>query len=423
MTQSTGLLGIRHTPARLDFAHRLLVCRINNSLKIMTQQASHSPHGGPISAALIVGDAPVRLWALSSRERLQRQLTRLSIVEGLSLDQLPQTSADGLLVLNAGWVFDEPLVQALRDAPIDTVLMDPETAKPVAAKLRGNRVASTLEALENPSSTRALPDFLQSRTPATLASQYNNKLRKREAPYLMHLSAESLPAVEQRMFAGSYKGVTDFITKYWWPTPARHVTKLCALAGITPNQVTFVSLLAVIAAFCCFWQGAFGLGLAFAWLMTFLDTVDGKLARVTLNSSKFGDIFDHGIDLIHPPFWWWAWIVGLSAIGLPLAQAAPILWIVIGGYVAQRVEEGLFMKLFGIEMHIWRPFDSFFRLITARRNPNLALLTLATLAGRPDIGMVAVAVWTLLCFGVHALQILQAALAQRRAPITSWLSR
>ena len=44
--------------------------------------------------------------------------------------------------------------------------------------------------------------------------------------------------------------------------------------------------------------------------MTFLDTVDGKLARTTLTSSKWGDIFDHGIDLVHPPFWYVAWGAG-----------------------------------------------------------------------------------------------------------------
>ena len=44
-----------------------------------------------------------------------------------------------------------------------------------------------------------------------------------------------------------------------------------------------------------------------------LDTVDGKLARCTITSSKIGEAIDHGIDLVHPPFWWWAWGVGLHA--------------------------------------------------------------------------------------------------------------
>lgn len=387
---------------------------------IMTQLPAsprdpYAPAPAP-AAALIVGDAPVRLWGLSSRQRIARQLARLQV----PLLANAQAAAGNVLVLHAGWVYDEPLVIALTQAEPGIVLVDELSGRAVAARVDAAQAAAVADALEHGSEPDA---SLQRRTPATLAGHYNNKLRKRETPYLLALSAATLGAIEKRMFAGSYKGVTDVITKHVWPTPARHVTRWCAIAGITPNQVTFVSLLMVIAAFQAFWTGHFALGLVAAWIMTFLDTVDGKLARVTLNSSKFGDVFDHGIDLIHPPFWWWAWIVGLSAVGLPLQHSALVLAIVVGGYVAQRIEEGLFMAWFGIEMHIWRPFDSFFRLITARRNPNLLLLTLAVLVGRPDYGMLAVAAWTLICFVVHALQIVQAAVAKRRAPITSWLSR
>ncbi len=74
--------------------------------------------------------------------------------------------------------------------------------------------------------------------------------------------------------------------------------------------------------------------------MAFLDSVDGKLARVTITYTKFGDLFDHLIDLIHPPFWWWAWIVGLSVVGLPFSWSGLALGIILVGYVLQRVEEG-----------------------------------------------------------------------------------
>ena len=36
---------------------------------------------------------------------------------------------------------------------------------------------------------------------------------------------------------------------------------------------------------------------------------------------------------------------------------------------------------FGQEMFIWRPFDLRFRLVIARRNPNLVLLTAAVVGG------------------------------------------
>ena len=113
-----------------------------------------------------------------------------------------------------------------------------------------------------------------------------------------------------------------------------------------------------------------------------LDTVDGKLARCTGASSKWGNVFDHGIDLVHPPFWWWAWLHGLAAYGRPLepVYATMVLWAIVGGYVAQRIIEGIFIKRFdGMEIHVWRPLDSQFRLITARRNPNMVILVAALL--------------------------------------------
>jgi phosphatidylglycerophosphate synthase len=184
--------------------------------------------------------------------------------------------------------------------------------------------------------------------------------------------------------------------------------------------VTFAGFLLTIAAFALFWTGQFGWGLACAWAMTFLDTVDGKLARVTLTSSRLGNVFDHGLDLVHPPFWWWAWLVGVQAGPHPLAWPSLVLGVVVAGYVLQRAQEGVFLSLFKLEMHAWRRFDSAFRLITARRNPNLILLTLAVLAGRPDLGLAAVAVWTAVSLAVHQVQILQA-LAVPRRRIVSWL--
>lgn len=80
------------------------------------------------------------------------------------------------------------------------------------------------------------------------------------------------------------------------------------------------------------------------------------------------------------------------------------------------------MRLFGFHVHAWRPFDSFFRLITARRNPNLIVLTLAWLAGRPEIGLFLVAVWTAICLVVHLAQVVQA-MAMPKGRVVSWLSR
>jgi len=361
------------------------------------------------AASLAAGDA--RVWGMTGAERLSRIFRRLGLKEE------PQSGA-GVVIARADWVCDQSLIAALAARPL-TLLVSPDGA-PVAAHVPSDGFEEAAAALAAGDVSAPGLATLERLDPAALA--YNETLRKREAPVLEPLRPDTVRAVEARLFQGSYKGVTDIVTKRLWPLPARIVTRWCALARITPNQVTLAGLLLAIAATFLFWTGQFGWGLALGWVMTFLDTVDGKLARVTLTSSRLGDVMDHGVDLIHPPFWWWAWWVGVQQGPHPLPWADAMLAVVLVGYVAQRVLEGLFIQRFGIHMHAWRPIDSAFREITARRNPNLILLTVAVLAGRPDLGFAAVTAWTALSFLVHLAQLGQA-WATPRERVTSWLAR
>lgn len=361
-------------------------------------------------AGRIVGQSALRIWSLTSEERISRQLRRAGATAGAA-------GADRIMLLRADWVFDEPIVKGLARQQ-EPCAMYSDTGECVALVLppaRGDEGAALLAQGSSPAD-------LPRRTSGEVAGSYNDQLRKREPPFLLPLAADRLPAIEARVFSGSYKGVTDFVTLYLWPRPARAFTRVCARLGITPNTVTTASLILVLLAMWAFWRGQFAWGLLAAWAMTFLDTVDGKLARVTLNSSKFGDLYDHLIDLIHPPFWWWAWVVGLGAVGMASSNDSLALTVIIAGYILQRVEEGIFIAWFKMDMHVWRRFDSLLRLVTARRNPNLAILTIAVLFGRPDLGIHLVAIWVAVCFVLHTIRIAQAAITRRRGPLVSWLS-
>ena len=358
----------------------------------------------------VVGSSPLRIFGLTSGERLRRQLARAGASASAE-------TAARIVLLRADWVFDDALVRGLAKSG-DDVALAADNSECVALVVPVSRADEAAKSLLE----RRAPPGLRAVDAADIADGYNKTLRKREAPYLMPLDAAGLPAIEKRVFSAVYKGVTDLVTLYFWPKPALVVTRFCARGGITPNQVTSASLVLVLAAMYLFWHGHYVSGLAAAWLMTFLDTVDGKLARVSLLSTKFGNFFDHSIDLVHPPFWWWAWIVGLPAAGLPLADASLMLTVIIGGYVVQRLEEGLFGVVFGVGMHVWRPFDSRFRLVTARRNPNLLLLTASVLFARPDLGIIAVAAWTALSLLVHTVRMIQAAILRSRGPLRSWLA-
>ena len=360
-------------------------------------------------------------------ELLRRALARAGVQDAARWDgSAPVTAGDALLLLRADHVFDAALVAGLAQSP-GVLLRRPEDGLPVAAHLPrtgAQRDAAAVAAALDTGRGAEDPAFAELRptTPDDLSGAYNKALRKRGSAYLLPLAPETRRDVEWRMFGGSYKGVTDFVTKHLWPFPAFHVVRACAALGITPNMVTSASLVLVFAALWWFSQGAWLPGLLAAWAMTFLDTVDGKLARVTLTFTKFGNLFDHLIDLIHPPFWWLAWIVGCEAAGMPLAHPTAVGAAIVGGYVLQRLLEGLFQLQHGMHIHVWRPFDSAFRQVIARRNPNLVLLTAATLLGRPDLGILAVAAWTAFGCLEQAAVAAQAAVARRRdGPLRSWL--
>jgi hypothetical protein len=361
--------------------------------------------------AAIVGPEAEAAFGLSGADRLARQLPRA----GLRAGELPSAG----VVLRADHVYGGSVLAALADAMPGTVLTNAE-GRAVAARIDDATRDWAVDLVSGTKIAEALPEGGRALTGVGLAGRYDQKLRKKADPLVM--PATDRVAVEQALFGASYKGVTDLVTKRVWPVPAIAVTRWCALRGITPNQVTWASLVLVILAFWLFWTGQFALGLVVAWVMTFLDTVDGKLARVTVTSSKMGDVLDHGIDLIHPPFWWWAWVVGCAAIGDPVEDFGLVMVVIVGGYIAQRLEEGWFIARYGIEMHIWQRFDSLFREITARRNPNLLILTAFTLAGDPKSGIIAVAWWTATCFVVHLVRVVQADVASRKGPLTSWMT-
>lgn len=371
---------------------------------------------------LVVGDGPVRLWGLTGKERLERQLRAAGVTRILSEGET--SSVDPMLLLSADHLFDARTLRDLVDCP-RTILQlrgADGVAKAVAANVPPAGQGAALAAIRRGDTGQAI-EGTTIRTLADLPSSYNAGLLKADRPLLLAVRPERRADLERYLFDASYKGVTDLVTKWLWPAPARAATSLCSRFGIPPNAVTAASLVLVIAATWLFTEGQLAAGLAAAWVMTFLDTVDGKLARVTVTSSKFGHLFDHLIDLIHPPIWYAAWGAGLVGGMANLGTLSPSMEAIVLGYLLGRLAEGGFEYVVGgFSMFTWRPFDSYFRLVTGRRNPNLVLLTAFALAGRPAEGLAAVAVWTVASTAILGLRLLQALVAKARGrKLTSWL--
>jgi phosphatidylglycerophosphate synthase len=376
--------------------------------------------------AHIVGDAPVPLWGLPTRERLRRLLGRAGVTDVRAvLGPTGASSADSVVVARGDHVYDDRVIwQLVRRPGVALAVRDGRGLEIVAAHVPWDLAPAARDALSGAGDVHALAG-LAVETPDTLAPAYRKELRSSAPPFVARVTSANRYQIEERLFAGAYKSVTDLLTKWVWPSPALRATRLAVRLGLAPNHVTAIGVGLVVLAGALFALGLHGWGLLAAFLMTFLDTVDGKLARVTVTSSRFGHVLDHGTDLIHPPLWYLAWGWGLTSFdpGLPGLSLAGVEWLIVVGYVLGRGVEGAFHLWLGrFSIFSWRPLDSYFRLVTARRNPNLLLLTGATLIGRPDLGLVAVAGWTVVST-VFLLARLAVAWRVKRAegPLRSWL--
>jgi phosphatidylglycerophosphate synthase len=369
--------------------------------------------------ALIQGESPVKLWGLSARERLRRQLREAGGAElAAGPGDLPTSGA--VLLLNGAFLFEVRTLSALLEKS-DVQLKHPQTGS-IAA------VMTDVEGIEQASncmsgSARGADGLLETVTPEDLAA-FNETLKSAQAPLLEPVLRENQAELESRLYGNAYKGITDLVTKFVWPRPARKAVQIAAFMGMSPNMVTSIGLVLVIGACYLFLNGHYLAGLAAGWLMTFLDTVDGKLARVTVQSTKFGNLYDHIIDLVHPPFWYIYWGMSLTGFTPVLGfDQQQMYWLIIIAYVLGRLVEGVFPLLGNCGIFTWRPFDAWFRLVTARRNPCLIILTACALAGQPDWGFIAVTFWSVLTTLLLLLRLVQGMVTRLRGgPLDSWLS-
>ena len=331
-------------------------------------QNSDAPAGQRLADYLRAGDGPV--LALDGSALLDNRLLPLLTSE-----------AEPTLLRNG----DGPARTAILRLPSDmSVPLDAATLSDIAEQLVTDKKVT-----ETHLST--LPDFVA-------------KLR-RNVPFTLVAvtDAAQRDGLERREFHGNYKGSTDFLTKWVYPPIVWHMTKFCARHRIHPNTITAISIFLAFAVVPLFAGGFWFWGLAGAYLMTILDSVDGKLARLTLTFSDIGNILDHGLDIVHPPFWYIAWAYGLGArdLGDPLAIATMLLFAF---YIADRLILAVAKARFKRGLHAMTPLDGKIRTWIARRNVNMAIFTLGLLAGAGAFSFVLVTLWQGATFAYHTIR-------------------
>jgi archaetidylinositol phosphate synthase len=109
----------------------------------------------------------------------------------------------------------------------------------------------------------------------------------------------------------------------WFKSLEKVIGKMFSALPLTPNQYTLLSLMAIITAYFII-QQLFWLGITFFLIASFLDFIDGAVAREKNVSSKVGAYLDTILDRYVEGII----LLGLLFVPLPIIFGAPgYVWI------------------------------------------------------------------------------------------------
>ena len=239
--------------------------------------------------------------------------------------------------------------------------------------------------------------------------EFNGFIRKlrRTIPYYMFRveTADKAAKVEKFMFWSNYKGSTDFFTRYVYPPLVWVSVGPLARARVHPNAVTIFSIILALGAIPIWAIGetwSFWTGFAMAYGMSVLDSVDGKLARLTFTDSRLGNFLDHGLDMVHPPFWYlsWAYGLGLATLGWGSTLGLATILVMVF-YVVDRLILKVYPTFFQRAFHTHSKFDGRMRTFIARRNITLPMFIVGYALGYALEAFYLIVAWQILTAAYH----------------------
>lgn len=325
---------------------------------------------------------------------------------GRALQEMP---GEPLLALEADAIIDARLLQHMAgQSGAMAACAGDGVARTAILRLEGNlplgeAVEGRLSRLADVCLTRKTLASL----PLASVPSYIRKLRRDLPIYLFRVTdTASRDRAERFLFWSNYKGSTDFFTKYVYPPLVWRMVRPLTRWRVHPNSVTAVSIVATFLAVPFFAWEWWWTGFLLSYAMSVLDSVDGKVARLTFTSSQLGNVLDHGLDIVHPPLWYFGWAWGLSngATDSLVFQAA--IWMLVV-YALDRIVAGVFKKRLNKSIHGYQPLDERMRTVISRRNINLPVFILGWLLGFPVQTFLLIVLWQIVCFVFHVGRLVQ----------------
>jgi phosphatidylglycerophosphate synthase len=195
---------------------------------------------------------------------------------------------------------------------------------------------------------------------------------------------------EEFILRSAQKGAQDLPSWIHAPIENFLISRLCK-TSITPNLLTIFCNMVAWAVTILLASGQLGWGLAFALIVNVLDGLDGKQARVKVETTSGGKL-EHWFDAVFEWSWWTALAYHFQISGrLPGAFWYLLLLLLAEG--ADGIAKGGVLLKTGKLIDELGPFERIVRLFGGRRNVYVWILTIGLLLGSPAKAFVVMAWW------------------------------
>ena len=211
------------------------------------------------------------------------------------------------------------------------------------------------------------------------------------------------------------KGPPDIPAWFHAPIETFLVSRLCK-TPITPNQLTLFCNVVAWTVTILLVTGHLAWGLGLALIVGVLDGLDGKLARLKLETSKAGKL-EHLFDALFENSWWAALAWHLSVSG-KLPDAFAYLGLLIGAEVLNALARASIVRYYGKSITELASFDRIFRLVGGRRNIYVWILALGLILGTVAGAFKLIAWWEAVTAAVHLARVASALWALRSQSCT-----
>jgi phosphatidylglycerophosphate synthase len=407
---------------------------------------------------VILADCPgalVELCGISTLERLLRTLQRCGITRVIVLSSTPDLiaarlaepcepraelvltfrnrpagpvtieqivniwpdAAQLLLVVRGDAVFDSRLLHLLATESSSAVLVDsavPSKLQPLVApapntlgaKLCGAALLQRDWGLtQSGPLERVINNGLEQNTIAVVdvtgQPSYSPALRRKLRPFWFLAPPPAHVKLAERILLNSVqKGTQDFPARIHAPLETFLISKLCKTA-ITPRQLTVSWIILAFGTAILFVTGHLIGGILLALIIGILDGLDGKQARIKVETSKAGKI-EHWFDSFFEVVWPTA-----LAYHFYLSDQLPNAFFYLALLIVAEALDGIGKR--GVYVPAARLliepglFDRIVRLVGGRRNIYVWVLLACVVLGTPEKALIVMAFWEVATAAVDLL--------------------